>query len=304
MQKLNVFVQEASAVLDIPVPDLPIFLSEHYGQCAEDVIVVALLRALQQRTGIDLSKERYLEIGGNHPVGTSATFLLHRILGMRGVIVEANPELIPNLVKGRPHDTIIHAAVHVEDLSTVYLSVSNASELSSLDRRFVLEWDQGRVGERELVEVPAIRVNDLIERDCGGEAPLYLSIDIEGLDLDVLKDLDFLRFRPFIVQAEPSDHHIPQNSFHLQHFMESVGYGLIGKTDVNLVFIDLGRIENQERIDLRHKSEAQKQQLSDLEVALKRSEAELAIARGRLTEYEYRYANIEQQLANLRSMNI
>ncbi|MBU9563667.1 FkbM family methyltransferase [Burkholderia multivorans] len=304
VQKPNVFVQEESAALQVPTPDLPIFLTEHYGQCAEDIIVVALLRALQQRTGIDLSGEHYLEIGGNHPVGTSATFLLHRTLGMSGVIVEANPRLIANLVKGRPDDKIVHAAVCTGDSSTVHLSVSNASELSSLDRRFVLEWDQGRVGERELIEVPAVRINTLIERECGGETPLYLSVDIEGLDLDVLKDLDFSRFRPFIVQAEPSDHHIPQNSLHIQHFMETVGYRLIGKTAVNLIFADISRLETDEQAALQRQLLAQKEQLNDLSIALKCSEAELALANGRLSEYEYRYAAVEQQLASLRSRAI
>ncbi|WP_081074451.1 FkbM family methyltransferase [Burkholderia pseudomultivorans] len=301
VQKPNIFVQEESAALQVPMPDLPIFLTEHYGQCAEDVIVAALLRALQQRSGIDLSRERYLEIGGNHPVGTSATFLLHRTLGMTGVIVEANPRLIENLVKGRPDDKVVHAAVHTEDSSTVQLSVSNASELSSLDRRFVLEWDQGRVGEREIVDVPAIRINTLIEREFGGQTPLYLSVDIEGLDLDVLKDLDFSRFRPFIVQAEPSDHHIPQNSLHLQHFMESVGYRLIGKTAVNLIFADICRVGTEEEAALQRELQAQKQQMSNLDMARKSSEAALALANGRLTEYGYRYAALEQQLASLRS---
>lgn len=283
------------------MPDLPIFLTEHYGQCAEDVIVVALLRALQQRSGIDLSRERYLEIGGNHPVGTSATFLLHRALGMTGVIVEANPRLIENLVKGRPDDKVIHAAVYTGDASTVQLSVSNASELSSLDRRFVLEWDQGRVGEREMVDVPAVRINTLIEREYGGQVPLYLSVDIEGLDLEVLKDLDFSRFRPFIVQAEPSDHHIPQNSLHLQHFMDSVGYRLIGKTAVNLIFADIGRVGTEEEAALQRELQARKQQVTDLDIARKSSEAALALANGQLAEYAYRYAAVEQQLANLRS---
>jgi FkbM family methyltransferase len=238
MRKLNVFVYEASAAAGFPSPDLPVYLTEHYAQCAEDVIVAGLLHARALRLGLDLAQARYLEIGGNHPISSSATLLLQRKFGMRGVIVEANPRLLDDLRRGRPDDVIVHAAVQSEDVPTVRLSVANANELSSIDRSFVLEWDNGKIGEREYVEVPAMRVNQVVEQYLGGQSPIFMSVDIEGMDLDVLRDFDFVRYRPAVVQAEPSDYQRPNNTTHMIELLDLAGYDLIARTDVNLIFLD------------------------------------------------------------------
>ncbi|MGG5809871.1 FkbM family methyltransferase [Falsiroseomonas sp. CW058] len=242
MPPLNHNVYEAIAAAGMQAPDIPVRSIEYYAQCGEDVIVLALLRAVALREGLDLSRERYLEIGANHPVATNATWLLHRALGMTGVLVEANPRLLGPLRAHRPGDEILHAAVHVGEGDSIELYVSNQNELSSLDRDFVLQWRDGVVGEREVVTVPAIRVDDLLARHFPDRPPAFVSIDIEGLDLAVLRDLDFARFRPLVVQAEPSDHHHPGNTEAIARFLGSVGYVVVARTEVNLISIDAARL--------------------------------------------------------------
>lgn len=235
---LNGFVYDACRRAGVGRPDIPVRAVEFYGQCGEDLIVQALLEARAITEGIDLRDRKYLDIGGNHPFATSNTFLLNSMLGMTGVIVEANPGLVDDLEKGRPHDTVVQGAVQTEARETVKLSVSNQSELSSIDRSFVLEWNSGTVGEAFRITVPALRINEIVEEYLGGEAPVYMSIDVEGLDLELLRDFDFERYRPWVVQAEPSDHHLPRNSERIIEYMQSVGYNLVAKTKVNLIFGD------------------------------------------------------------------
>lgn len=236
--KLNPFVYEECLSSAVKFPDIPVLLNEHYAQCAEDVIVLSILQAIESRFQIELEKQRYLEIGGNHPIATSSTFLLQKRLGMRGVIVEANPDLIDDLRRVRAHDTVVHAAVTAHAVDSVKLSVSNASEISSLDREFVHRWQGGEVGERAYINVPARRINDIIAQELDGIAPVYLSVDIEGLDLDVLRDLDFAEYRPAVIQAEPSDYYLPGNTARMTEFMSSVGYDLSSRTRVNLIYVD------------------------------------------------------------------
>ncbi len=234
----NGFVYDACVRARIRRPDIPVRAVEFYGQCGEDLIVQALLEARALRTGVSLEDQKYFEIGGNHPFATSSTFLLHRRLGMTGVIVEANPDLISDLEKGRPADTIVHGAVQTEPVETVKLSVSNQNELSSIDRDFVLQWNDGEVGEARWIDVPAVRINDLVSEHFDEHTLAYMSIDVEGLDLDLLHDFDFDLTRPWLVQAEPSEHHLPKNSERIIEHMQSVGYELIARTEVNLIFCD------------------------------------------------------------------
>jgi FkbM family methyltransferase len=236
--RLNSFVYNACIQHRIKWPDISVRPVELYGQCGEDLIVLSLLEAKALSDRIDLKHKRYLEIGGNHAFATSATFLLNKRLGMTGVIVEANPRLIADLKKGRPDDVVVQGAVQTEDVRTVMLSVSHLSEISSLDRNFVRQWAAGSVGEKALVEVAALRINQVVREYLNNESPYFLSIDVEGMDLALLCDFDFACYRPCFVQVEPSDSYMPGNTESIIGHMRSVGYVLVSKTGVNLIFRD------------------------------------------------------------------
>jgi hypothetical protein len=75
---------------------------ETYGQCNEDLIIEAVLRAQTRRVGRTMSTIRYIEIGANHPIQTNSTYLLHRLYGASGVLVEPIPSLAETLQKVRP----------------------------------------------------------------------------------------------------------------------------------------------------------------------------------------------------------
>lgn len=237
----NQFVYDACRALQITEPDIEVHARPHFAQCAEDLIVVSMVRALASIEGFDPQSQRYLEIGANHPVATSATYLLQRDLGMTGVLVEANPALVDTLRRVRTQDDVVNAAIAVTDDREIDFYCSNQSELSSLSRRFVEEWRAGTVGLQRVVKVPAMRINALLEQHFGARAPLYLSIDIEGLDLEILEDIDWERWRPALIQAEPSDHFVATNSSAMIEYMDSLGYRLVSRTDVNLVFADAFR---------------------------------------------------------------
>lgn len=236
--ELNGFVYNACLRNGMRRPDIPVRPVELYGQCGEDLIVISLLTAKGLSEGVDLSKQKYLEIGGNHPFASSATFLLNKRLNMTGVIVEANPNLLEDLRNGRPNDIIVHGAVQDRDVNSVKLSISKLSEISSLDRTFVLEWANGSVGEAELIDVPALRMDQIVHDYLGDDAPCFLSIDVEGLDLVLLRDFDFRRYRPWFVQTEPSEGYIPGNTKGIIDYMQSANYELIAKTPINLIFGD------------------------------------------------------------------
>ena len=236
--ELNTSVYSRTLRHRVSWPDIAVRPVEYYGQCGEDVIVLSLLRAEAVKRGVDLNGQRYLEIGGNHPFATSPTYLLHRRAGMTGVIVEANPRLLADLRKGRPSDHILHGAVQTEDVDTVTLTISKLSEISSLDKDYVSRWAEGTVGIDSRVEVPALRMNEIVLEHFQGTAPCFLSTDVEGLDMELLQDFDFETYRPWIVQTEPSEHFHPGETQRMVDHMRRADYDLIARTDVNLIFAD------------------------------------------------------------------
>jgi FkbM family methyltransferase len=235
----NGFVYNASCGAGVRLPSIAVRPVECYGQCGEDLIVASMLEAIALKTGTELKDVEYLEIGGNHPFATSTTYLLHKQLGMRGVIVEANPNLIPDLEKGRPADTIIHAAIHEKESTVAVLSLSAHDEVSSLDRKTADRWHELLGGGAEELEVPAMRINELMRLHVNDTAPAFMSIDVEGLDLALLKEFDFARYRPWLIQIEYMDNVFPPgNGKEIVAHMQNANYSLVAKTYINLIFAE------------------------------------------------------------------
>jgi FkbM family methyltransferase len=230
---VNTFVYQRILEGNMPNSTIPAWLGETYSQCYEDVIIDSIVRAHMKQMGRSPNGITFIEIGANHPVCTSASYYFQRRYGVTGILVEANPKLIPALEQYRPNDRIINAAVTDQDISSVDFYVAPDNEISSLDEQFVKNWKEGAVKEK--ITVPTIRVDELLNMAASSEMVL-LSIDVEGYDMRLLEDIDYTKHKPFIIQVEPSDGFAPGTSARMIDFLSSKGYNLVGETDVNLIF--------------------------------------------------------------------
>lgn len=230
----NPFIEYEIGRLGLKPAPIATTIRESYAQCNEDIIVEAFLRARFATTGRSMSTVRYLEIGGNHPVQTSSTYLLYRAWGARGHIIEANASLAERLRAIRPEDQIVQTAVSDRFDKTVSFHVHELDELSSLSRESILDPSMaGLQGEIARVEtVPNLHINDFF--DAYIHEPLdFMSIDIEGLDLPVLKAFSPAHL-PTVLQVECMD---PALLAQLRETLEPQGYKLAAMTEVNVIFV-------------------------------------------------------------------
>lgn len=233
MKAPNIFVNETIASNSMPAPNIPAYLTETYSQCYEDIIVDSLLRAYVKTHGAPAGIA-FVEIGANHPVATSSSYLFRKRYGMKSFLVEANPKLIPALQQYRAGDTIINAAVVDNNSPTVEFYVSANNETSSLDNRFVTVRTPGI---KETITVSTIRANDILKQAQSEAEMLLLSVDVEGYDLNILQDIDWETYSPLILIVEPSEDYQPGSTTQIIDFMISNNYNLISETDVNLIFL-------------------------------------------------------------------
>lgn len=233
---LNPYTAHESRQLELEAPTIQSAIKPQYAQCGEDLMLAAMLDAIGLRKGAALSELRYFEIGANHPVATSSTYLLHRHHHARGVLVEANPRLIDDLRRARPGDEVLHYAVVADDRESVDITISSATELSSVDPRFPTSFQGGAYPVAGTERVPAIHVGQLLARHWQSPRLSFLSIDVEGLDFDLLRAVDLQRFPVDMIQIEPSDGLLPGNSLRICAYLSHVGYVLMARTDVNLLF--------------------------------------------------------------------
>jgi FkbM family methyltransferase len=234
MQRIvNQFVYNHVGFDRMPNPTVPAWLEESYSQCYEDVTLIMMLNAYMLRNNITSTTISYIEIGGNHPVSTSSSYLLQRRYNANGIIVEPDPKLAKVLRTFRPMDNIIEAAVVDTDDKEIEFYVSTLNELSTANKDFI----QKNNLTVEPITVKTIRVNDLLEMTAN-VGSLFLSIDVEGLDIRILKDINFSLYRPHFITIEPSEHLIPGASSEIISYLKEKEYRLVAQNYVNLMFED------------------------------------------------------------------
>lgn len=233
MRVPNNFVNDIIAMRVMPKPDIPAYLTPSYSQCYEDIIVESMMLAYSRTHSVQ--KYVFVEIGANHPVCTSSSFLFKQKYGIPSILVEANPKLIPALNEFRKPDIVIAAAVVDTDAESVEFFVSENNETSSLDNKFVTIRTPGI---KESITVPTIRIDKVLERSTEYGNKIILSVDVEAYDLPILKDINWIKYRPLIVIVEPSEDYQPGSIRDIMQFLTEKNYSLISETAVNLIFIN------------------------------------------------------------------
>lgn len=205
-----------------------------YSQAGEDRVLYFLLRD----KGVNIKEISYLDIGTNYPDECNNTYLFYKI-GARGVCVEADESLIPTIKKCRPQDKIINAGVSTENSTTADFYIFDISGHNTFDK---LEADKKATYNKivKVAKVPLININELMATNFK-KHPDLLSIDIEGLDLDVLKSLDYSKYPIPIICVETCEFsmtHIRPKTNDIKDYMVTQNYEVYSDTYINTIFVN------------------------------------------------------------------
>ena len=205
-----------------------------YSQAGEDA-VLNFLFADKNMTAVS-----YLDIGTNTPDYCNNTYLLYQN-GNRGVCVEADKTLIPLIESIRPGDKVINAGVADCEAIEADFFIFDIKGLNTFDKTEAEKRQaSGAFKIIEVVKVPVVSINNIIESNFN-TYPDFLSIDIEGLDLKVLKSLNFEKYPIPVVCVETcsfSENHIRPKEHAILSFMFSVGYEVYADTYINTIFVN------------------------------------------------------------------
>jgi len=215
-------------------PGFPAGAVPSYAQAGEDVIA----RNLLEHRGV--TRPSYLDVGAFRPIHYNNTYLFYT-LGGRGVLVEPNVGLADELRSARPRDTLLTAGVGLEGESSADYYCLTLPEWNTFDRDEAernVAGTGGKVRVEKVVAVPLKPINAVIAEHFNGEAPDFLSIDVESLDLPILKTLDFDRFRPRVICAETVVPLAGRMAPEITAFLASKGYDPRGMTFANTLYVD------------------------------------------------------------------
>lgn len=164
----------------------------------------------------------FVEVGANRPQQESQTWHLEQ-LGWTGVLVEPQPKLAIDLRNARSAKVFAVACSSPQNAGR-RMPLHLAGALSALDRDRMAPGAQ----PQQVIEVPVRTLDDILYEV---HAPIgfdFLSIDVEGHELEVLSGFDLARWRPRLVLLED---HVGNLKKH--RFLLSAGYRLIRRFENN-----------------------------------------------------------------------
>lgn len=163
----------------------------------------------------------FVDVGANHPWAGSQSWHLEQ-RGWHGVLVEPLPGHADVLRRTRTAAVFAVACSSPENAGKT-LPFYAAGPLSGLDRRQMAPW-----AEPEVIKVPVTTLDAILER-AGAPAPIdFLSIDVEGHEIEALRGFDFARWAPRLIVIED---HIANLNRH--RFLTRNGYRLVRRTELN-----------------------------------------------------------------------
>lgn len=154
---------------------------------------VALEERLPRRPGV------FVEAGAFDGVFASNTYYLERFRRWTGVLVEPLPKQYRRCVRERPNSRVFNCAL-VEDDSRTSVTLRCEDPMSAVTDIPMREVDPlvaetWGLHDLEEIEVPARTLTSVLE-EAGVASIDLLSLDVEGFEPQVLRGLDFERFRP------------------------------------------------------------------------------------------------------------
>lgn len=209
-----------------------------YSQCGEDMIVDFAFAAMR------IATPTYLDIGAHHPTHFSNTYFFYS-KGCRGVTVEPDPMLFTELQGVRPGDTHLNVGVGKAAMPTLPFYVMSTRTLSSFSKSEAERYQGTSLHKIEaVIDVPVLTVGEIFELHFPRQAPDFVSVDVEGLDFEIIQSIDFAKNRPVAICVETLTFSEDRSETKLREIIDYVcerDYIHYADTYINSIFIDRAR---------------------------------------------------------------
>ncbi len=204
-----------------------------YSQFGEDIAVSTMLK---KNNGF------YVDVGAHHPKRYSNTYLLYK-KGWRGINIDANPHTITLFNRARPEDRNICVGVGRRG-ELEYYSFSDPAVNTFIESEAEKWMGKNWITFLGKKSIPVRPLKDILT-ECGAIPVIdFLSIDVEGMDFDVLQSFDWTGPKPTLIAIESHmfDSRKPLEDAVYRFLVSKQGYRLEAHMGPSLIF----KIMNQD----------------------------------------------------------
>ena len=204
--------------------------SIHYGEFGEDILINRILK--------NIKIGRYVDVGCYHPFKGSLTVQLYK-RGWRGINIDLSKSSIDLFNLVRKKDINLNIAVSDFNGQTNYFENSPINQQNSLIKSN---------DSQKMIKTDCKNLNFILGEN-KFEKFEYLNIDVEGNENNVIKGIDFSKYRPILITVE-------NNNLHIKDYIQSEVYKIltgnnftfIGKIGVTNFFLDNENAKNFQKL--------------------------------------------------------
>ena len=204
-----------------------------YSQFEEDLFLDRLTGG--KKTGF------YVDIGAFDPVRFNNTLRFYR-RGWRGINIEPDQHQWDKFISQRPDDINLNVGAGNSSGKLMYYAMdpTTMSTFSEIQVKKYIREGFYPVSKRK---VPVMRLSEILSRYALHRTIDFVSIDVEGLEIDVLKGNDWKKFRPHVLCTESTKADKKnKNSYRtIVSYLHAKRYRLIRDNGLNTFYKDMQR---------------------------------------------------------------
>lgn len=219
---------------------------KYYSQFGEDAVIQNILRekawaraAKEKSSGIQNDSGFYVDIGAFAPIQHSNTYWFYR-RGWRGINIDATPGSMKVFRWVRRRDINLELAVSSKDGELTYYcwGVPNVMNTTSKETAEQVVKQGGEEPEKLIIQARTLE-HILDEHLPKGQTIDFLSTDVEGHNLEVMKSNNWTKYKPRFVLVEADENYSSLEEIthsEMASFMKIHGYQICGWVKPTLIF--------------------------------------------------------------------
>jgi FkbM family methyltransferase len=206
------------------------FVNQSFSQEGEDVLLKRIFDIRKKYHGF------YVDVGAHHPYRYSNTYLFYR-KGWSGINIDAMPDSMKAFNKVRPRD--INLEIPISDKKQVLTyHVFNEPAINGFSKD--VSSDKNGTDHYRLLftkDIETSTLEEILDQYLPKNKEIdFLTVDVEGLDFEVIRSINLEKYQPKVILAEILNNSLSNlNQNPMLSYLESYGFSLIAKT-VNTAF--------------------------------------------------------------------
>lgn len=182
----------------------------------------------------------YIDIGALHPERFSNTKIFYQ-KGWRGINIDGTPESMLPFKKQRPDDINIEAVMSDNTEEILYYTFMEPA-LNSFNKELVKKYLATGYKLKETIKICPQRINHILDKYMPPAQKIdFITIDTEGADEKIIKDIDYDKYSPdyFIIEECEfinSDFAEYKDKSSIYQFLSDKNYIVVAKTMRSIIY--------------------------------------------------------------------